>query len=300
MPDYNLPDPNSEKYKVLIKRGTLVDAARDNREVPIKFYYPAEYEGKKLPVIVWSHGLGGSVDGASFLSRFLAGQGYVLLHIQHRGTDSSIWEGKDGHPWDIIRKTPIPRTTTLNRFLDVPFMLDNIESWLADYPEIAEIADFSNMGMSGHSFGALTTQVVAGQMFPDVDGKLKQYPDDRFSCGILYSPVPIAHLSLDEPEDIYGSISLPLLHMTGTEDSSPVEGWDYSKRLVIHKHAAPPRQYLHVLQDGDHMIYNGSRGQLGDNPQRDEHEAEIKQVALTYWDAYLKGDEDAKGWLETL
>lgn len=291
--------PNDETYKVLIKKDILRDPSREDRPVPIKVYFPSGYEGGKLPVILWSHGLGGSVDGAAFISRYLASQGYVLVHIQHLGTDSSLWEGQPGHPWDIIRNTHIPRSATLNRFYDVPFVLDSLPAWIAQHEEIERIADLDILGMSGHSFGALTTQVMAGQKFPDDDGKLRVYSDPRFKAGILYSPVPIQHLALDEPDDIYGSISLPLLHMTGTDDTSPVEGWDYTKRLVVHDHADHPEQLLHILEDGDHMVYNGSRGKLGDNPMRDQHEMEIKQTALAYWDAYLKQDAAAKAWLES-
>ncbi|MEM6781054.1 MAG: hypothetical protein AAF569_04255 [Pseudomonadota bacterium] len=298
MTNYELQ--TDEKYKVLIKKDVLVDAAREDRKIPLKIYYPSDYDGDELPVIFWSHGLGGSVDGAAFISRYLASQGYVLVHVQHPGTDSSLWEGKDGHPWDIIRNTPIPRSATLNRFHDVPFVLDSLEAWIAQHEEVEAIANLETLGMSGHSFGALTTQVMAGQMFPDEEGKLRVYRDDRFKAGILYSPVPIQHLALDDPRDIYGSISLPLLHMTGTDDASPVEGWDYKKRLVIHEHADHPEQYLHVLEDGDHMIYNGSRGKLGDNPNRDAHELEIKQTALAFWDAYLKDDDRAKEWLANM
>ena len=277
-----------------------MDDARDGRQIPIKAYYPVDYEGEKLPVIVWSHGLGGSVDGGAFISRYLASHGYVLVHVQHDGTDSGLWEGQEGHPWDIIRKTPISRSATLARFHDVPFVLDSLEAWISQHDEIERISNLGVLGMSGHSFGALTTQVMAGQMFPDEEGKLRIFREDRFKAGVLYSPVPIAHLAHDDPADIYGTISIPLLHMSGTDDSSPVEGWDYKKRLVVHEYADHPEQYLHILEDGDHMVYNGSRGKLGDNPKRENHEIEIKQTALAFWDAYLKNNQAAKAWLSIL
>lgn len=277
----------------------MIDESRGGRIVPVKAYYPGNYKGAPVPVILWSHGLGGSVDGAAFLSRHIAGHGFVVLHIQHPGTDSSLWEGKDGHPWDIIRKTPIPRSATLDRFADVPFVLDRLKDWAARNPAIGDIMDLTRIGMSGHSFGALTTQVMAGQMFPDEKGVLRVFRETRFTAGIVYSPVPIQHLALDDPQDIYGTIRLPLLHMTGTNDVSPLEGFDYKKRLIVHRHAGGGEQYLHILQGGDHMIYNGSRGQLEENPLRAAHEEEIKRVALAFWDAHLKGDEEARNWIAT-
>lgn len=298
--------PSNEPYKVLLKKGEFVDASRGGRVVPYKVYHPSpEASGyrlslqEKFPVIIWSHGFGGNRDGAAFLSRFLAGQGYVLVHLTHDGTDSSLWEGKPGHPWDILRKVSVSRETTLARFHDVPFALDQLQGWAAENPEVGDFADFSNLGMSGHSFGAMTTQVMAGQMFPDPEGHLISLKEPRFKAGILYSPVPIRHLVNEEPEaQIYGPISLPLLHMTGTEDDSPIEGFGYERRLVVHEYSGIDEKYLQVLEGGDHMVYNGTRGKLGDNPLREAHEEQIKTAALAFWDAYLKDDERARAFIE--
>lgn len=289
--------PDHDPQRVLILRDTLVDASRDNRPIKLKVYHPAEYTGPKLPVIFWSHGLGGSVDGASFLSRYLAAHGYVVVHIQHLGTDSSLWEGKPGHPWDIIRAMHIPRSATLSRFADVPFVLTHIEEWMTKHPALAAMADMNNVAMSGHSFGAMTTQVMCGMMFPDESGKLRSFKQDIFKTGILYSMVPIQHVALDDPRDVYGSIDRPLFFMTGTDDDSPIEGWDYLQRLTVYDHAGGPEKHLLVIKDGDHMVYNGSRGKLGENPNRELHEEIIKMSALAYWDASLKDNKAAREWL---
>ena len=300
-------DPDQDLYKVMIKRDQLIDETRDNRPVKIKVYYPVlkeeDLSGRRaparlrLPVIMWSHGLGGSVDGAAFLSRFIASHGYVIVHLQHHGTDSSLWEGKEGHPWDIIRSQTINRAATLNRFMDVPFVLQQFPVWLKDHEEVIEMTDLTTIGMSGHSFGSLTTQVMSGMLFPDEEGKLRSFKQPQFKAGILYSPGPIEHLGVDEPRYIYGGIDLPLFHITGTDDSSPVENWDYKKRLVVFENTTKAEKYLLIIKDGDHMVFNGSRGKLGQNPNREKHERIIKIAALAYWDAMLKDDQAAKGWL---
>jgi len=308
MPEYwrNGIDPAHDPLKVMIKRDVLHDADRDDRPIKLKVYYPVLKDDSgaqvrdgqtKLPVIIWSHGLGGSVDGAAFLSRFLASHGFILVHVQHHGTDSSLWEGKEGHPWDIIRKMQIPRSATMNRFYDVPFVLDHLAEWMAQFPEISDQADLNTIGMSGHSFGSLTTQVMAGMMFPDENGRLVNLRDGRFKAGILYSPGPIAHLGLDDPDDVYGTISIPLLHITGTDDASPVEDWDYKKRLVVYENTVRAEKQLLIIKDGDHMVFNGSRGKLGQNPNREKHETIIKIAALAYWEAALQQDHAAHSWL---
>lgn len=290
-------DPDEGPYKVLIKRDVFVDAKRGGRKVPFKLYYPHNPALLNLPVIIWSHGLGGSADGAAFLARFVSSYGYVVINIQHHGTDSSIWEGQKGHPWDIIRKTHIPRSVTLERFRDVPFLLDKLPDWAAAHDDIGQHLDLSNMGMSGHSFGALTTQVMAGQRFPNEKEELERMFEPRFKGGILYSPTPISYLTDADDETLYGAIERPLFHMTGTDDASPVEGFDYKERMRVFEASEKTERHLLILQDGDHMVYNGSRGKLEENPKRHVHEDIIKITALAYWDWLLKDNRNAYGWL---
>jgi len=293
-----LYSPDQGPYKVLMKRGEFIDDSRDGRVVPYKIYHPADHDLDKMPVIIWSHGFGGSRDGAAFISRYLTSYGYTLVHITHHGTDSSLWEGQPGHPWDVLRKVSVTRETTLHRMHDVPFVLDQLSVWAEENPGVGRYMDLSCFGMSGHSFGAMTSQVMAGQMFPNEGGQLISLREPRISCGVLYSPVPIRHLVGEEPEPhIYGPIDIPLFHMTGTEDASPLHDFGYDRRLVVHEYSDHPEKYIQVLEGGDHMVYNGTRGKLGASDLREVHEAQIKTAALAFWDTYLKDDEKAREWL---
>ncbi len=290
--------PGEAPFKVLLERGEFVDTGRNDRAVPFKIYYPADHDLSDIPVILWSHGFGGNRDGAAFLSRFVAAYGYIVVHLTHGGTDSSLWEGKPGHPWDVLRKTSVSRETTLRRFHDIPFVLDQLPIWAAQNPDIGKFLDLSAIGMSGHSFGALTTQVMAGQLFPDEEEKLTSYREGRLKAGILYSPAPIRHLVGEEPEKhIYGPISIPLLHMTGTDDDSPMENFDYKRRLTVHDYSEHPEKHLLVLEGGDHMVFNGTRGKLKASAKRTKHEEIIKIATLVFWDAHLKNDPAAREWL---
>ncbi|MAE50848.1 MAG: hypothetical protein CMH27_03460 [Micavibrio sp.] len=299
--------PDKEPFKVLLKRGEFVDETRQNddgttRIVPFKIYHPVEHNQKTLPIIIWSHGYGGNHNGAGFISRFLASHGYVVCHLTHHGTDSSLWEGKDGHPWDILRKAKVSRHTTLNRFYDLPFFLDQLKPWAAEHTDPGQYMDFDHIGMSGHSFGALSTQVAAGQMFADADHKITRMLEPRIKAGILYSPVPVADHLLDKIVDlndinIYESIEIPLLHMTGTDDDAPIGGADYTHRLAVYEKTGHSEKYLLIKHGADHMVYNGTRGKLDKNPNREKHEQIIKVMALAFWDAQLKDNPEAQKWL---
>lgn len=287
-------------HKVLVSKGEWGDASRGGRVVPYKIYTPDLAAGETAPVVLWSHGFGGSRDGASFLSRYLASHGYHIVHLTHIGTDTSLWEGKEGHPWDILRKTKVSRDVTLLRFTDIGFVLDELRGH-----ELAARMDFDRVGMSGHSFGALSTQVALGQRFPNEDEAYQSFAVVGIKAGIAYSPVPIDHLGPDDveavsPDEIYGGIDRPVLMMTGTEDSSPIGGAPYTHRFVVFDHAVSRDKYFLVKQGGDHMVYNGTRGKLDKNVNRERHEEIIKVSSLAFWEAFLKDEAAARGWLDQL
>ena len=288
-------DPDVEPLRVLIKRGEWVDPDRDNRPVKYKIYYPDIEIDASLPVIIWSHGLGGTQDGAGFIARFLASHGYIHVNIGHEGTNDSLWRGKDGHPWDNIRKATIPWEDVINRYKDVPFTLEMIAK-----EDLPVTPDMTKIGMSGHSFGALTTQIMAGQL----TGKEKpiSLKSNAFVAGIAYSPVPNQRL---RPEDVpasqvYGDITLPLLHLSGSEDYSPIDGPIQHLRDEIIEYAGPngSMQYQVILDKADHMVFNGSRGQLEDYDGMETNKSQIKILALAWWDYFLKEDKAAGGWLK--
>jgi len=286
-----------EPLKVLIKRDAFTDPARADRRVPFKLYHPAESGGTKRPVIIWSHGLGGSRDGAGFLARYLAGNGFIVVNIQHRGTDTVLWEGMEGHPWDNIRKAKLGWDVVEARFKDVPFVLDQLPDWIEAQPDLSGTADFTRLGMSGHSFGATTTQIMAGQMLEDAESGFYSLKEDRFKAAIAYSPSPSSRHPAHEFPAVYSALTLPPLFMTGTADDSPISGADYHSRLPLFEAVGGTAQYLLVINGADHMIFSGSRGQLGEAAQRDLHENVIRLSSLCFWDAYLNENAEAMAWL---
>ncbi len=295
MSDYLVPSPDHELHRVLIGRGVLADSARGGREIPYKIYYPVGHGLSSLPVVIWSHGLGGSADGAAFLGRFVASHGYIVLHPTHSGTDTALWEGKPGHPWDVIRATKIPREAIWERYRDIPFILESLPGIADLYPEAAAHIDLEAIGISGHSLGALTAQIMAGQGL-DRSWPAQSLRETRFRAAIAFSPIPGWE---ETPEDFarYRGIAIPMLHMTGTQDVSPLDGQGYEPRLDVFEGAGARGQHLVVLEGADHMVFSGSRGQLGGYEKINAHKDIIKIITLVFWDAYLKNDRAAWYWL---
>src|SRR5437870_2978020 len=68
----------------------VVNDARRMRELPLKVYLPAT--NASAPVVLFSHGLGGTRAGSAFLGKHWAGRGYVAVFLQHPGSDDSVWK----------------------------------------------------------------------------------------------------------------------------------------------------------------------------------------------------------------
>jgi hypothetical protein len=86
---------------------TVRDAARD-RDIPLKIYLPASRAAE--PVVLFSHGLGGSRDGCSYLGQHWASRGYVAVFLQHPGSDDSVWKDQPlirGDRFEFEDGTPV-------------------------------------------------------------------------------------------------------------------------------------------------------------------------------------------------
>ena len=190
---------------------TVKDQGRQ-REIPIRVYLPLEKT--PAPVVLFSHGLGGSRTGYAYLGRHWALRGYVAVFLEHRGSDASVW--RDKRPGQ--RMAPTQRAAGIRNFLsrvkDVPAVLDQLERWnKADGHALAGMLDMSRIGMSGHSLGASTTEAMSGQAFSR--GKFS-YTDLRIKAAIAFSPSSPGRGS--DPKEAFGSVKIPWMLMTGTRD----------------------------------------------------------------------------------
>ena len=68
---------------------TLTDDAR-KREVPLRVYLPTATD--PAPVVLFSHGLGGSRENGGYLGKHWSARGYVVVFLQHAGSDESVWK----------------------------------------------------------------------------------------------------------------------------------------------------------------------------------------------------------------
>jgi predicted dienelactone hydrolase len=264
-----------------------------NRQVPVKIYYPKAGQGA-YPVIIFSHGLGGSRDGYEYLGRYWASHGYVSVHVQHVGSDTAVWKDAT-EPLAAMRQAAADARNSINRPLDIRFAIDQVTKAAKEEGPLKGRLDMDRVGMAGHSFGAFTTMAVAGQVFITPQGRELGLPDPRIKAAIaMSSPAP---KNRDELDKAFAKIRIPVFHMTGTKDDSPIGDTTAKERRLPYDHSKGSDQYLVTFEGGDHMIFSG-RGRVGEATGKDaEFQSFICMASLAFWDAYLKGDAKAKAWL---
>jgi predicted dienelactone hydrolase len=87
---------------------------------------------------------------------------------------------------------------------DVHAVLDQLELWNKDEAHpLAGRLDLGRIGMSSHSFGAVTTQAVSGQVFPIGKG----FTDPRIKAAVLMSPS--APRAGGDPKKAFGEVKIP-------------------------------------------------------------------------------------------
>jgi predicted dienelactone hydrolase len=269
-----------------------VDKAR-SRVVPVKVYWQKTLH-EKVPVILFSHGLGGSRENSAYLGKYWAAAGYVVVFMQHVGSDESVWKDKPMLERMKAMQQAASMKAFLNRTGDVKFVLDQLAIWNAESQHALQgRLDVERIGLSGHSFGAVTTQAMMGQKF----GGKEVFSDSRLDAFILMSPSPPARGSV---EAAFGHIRAPVLCMTGSKDENMSKTRTQvtpETRKKVYQSFKGGDQYQVVFQDGKHLIFS-DRVLL--RQQRDpRYHAAITKLSTSFWDAYLKSKAGAKAWLQS-
>jgi predicted dienelactone hydrolase len=272
------------------KTAELAMNGPEGRELPLLAYLPAATS--PAPVILFSHGLGGSRHGSSFLGRHWSARGYVCVFLQHPGSDESVWrEESPGKRMTALRGAGDVRNFQL-RVRDVRAVLDQLEKWnAAPGHALHRRMDLSRIGMSGHSFGAITTQAVSGQRYRAG----QSFTDPRIKAALPMSPSSPA---TGTAAQAFGAVPIPWMLMTGTNDTAPIGNQSVESRLQVYPALPPGRKYELVLDGAAHSVFTdrplpGSRD--GRNPN---HHRAIVALSTAFWDATLRGDPAAQAWLD--
>lgn len=229
-----------------------------------------------------------------------AAAGFVVLHLQHPGSDLAAVRAVTHTFADkrALRSAASP-AQLLARLQDVTFALDEIGRRHAAGQGRWGSVRPSQVGLSGHSFGAHTTLGMAGQRYPGFEG----VAEPRLAAFIAFSPsLPM----LGDARQAFERITRPLLCITGTRDADAA-GTDATpeRRAAVFDALPASNKAQLLLQEADHMTFAGQTGRAVEVVPREQvtrdlqptHHTLVASISSDWWRATLTGDAMARSRL---
>ena len=161
-------------------------------------------DDRRRPVILFSHGFGGTARMMGWFGTVMAGQGYIVIAVDHPGNNGM-------EPMTVAGAT---------LFWERPGDLAAALARVRADPELGRRLDMAKVGVAGFSAGGFTSLVAAGARVdvarfkafcrdrPD-DGickPQKEFPDLTMDKAVAYLDSPEAKLAVDRAA---GDLSLP-------------------------------------------------------------------------------------------
>ena len=252
--------------------------ARRQRPVPVRLYLPKSTDrAAPLPLVVFSHGIGGSRRGYTWLGQHVARHGIASLHLQHVGSDRTLWTGS---VFGLVGRlqSAAQDAEAVARVQDLRFALDTL---LAG--ELAGRFDAERIVAAGHSYGANTTLLASGARVLR-DSGVVDLADARVRAAIVISAPPF--YGADDPRRILSSVAVPSLHVTATEDVIRIPGYfsGAEDRIKVYEATGSARKWLAVYEGGSHSMFTDrlATGGATLNPR-------VKQATQGLVLAFLRG-----------
>ena len=233
-------------------------------------------ENLPLPIIVFSHGSGGTPYQSTYYTRHLASHGFVVVAPPHPGNT-------------LVDCLPCTDTAALldsfrNRPDDITFVLDALLARSADPGSLFYNAlDANRVGISGHSLGGLDTLRLAGS-------------DSRFAAALAMATPGMSRIALDGIE-----IEIPIMMMGGGLDTiAPLE--EQQKYFDSVGTDGPPH-FLLVFPRGGHFSYANVcvpalEGCGPDALDEDRAHELINLYATAFFKTYVAGESGYESYLE--
>ncbi len=188
-----------------------------------------EVRDGKWPLIVFSHGSGGTRVGYIFFVEFMASHGYVVMACDHIGNSRyTIVNGKA-----VEAGGPRGQASATDRPKDISFLIDQATRMNSGSDgRFAGRIDLDKIGAAGMSFGGSTTQNVVER-------------EKRVKAGVMLAP--------GGPVGDRTNFSTPIFMMIGSKDGTIREAGNARNRAYYEASKGP--HYLVEIKDGGHYSF---------------------------------------------
>ncbi|HEY8516258.1 MAG TPA: hypothetical protein VIS07_12150 [Candidatus Binatia bacterium] len=254
-------DPSQERvldvlvwYPAQDGSGPIDEGERAVRDAPL------ELSGGPYPLLVFSHGSCGYPRQSLFLTPWLASHGFIVVAPPHPG--NTIFEFPDCQAQSALAAAAVERPQ------DVVFTLDQmLEANRDPSSPLFGAIDERRLGMSGHSFGGLTTYLATAI-------------DERFVVAMPLAAATGPNSSLD----------VPSLTMFGAIDSVV----NNPGILAAYERSSAPKLLVGIEDAGHYAFSDGCFPGPDCNPPatltQDEAHERVKRWVLPFLKVYLAGD----------
>ncbi|MER6817347.1 chlorophyllase [Spirillospora sp. NPDC000708] len=274
-------------------RPVVLPAPDRGEDLQVSVSAPAT--GGALPVIVFSHGFGWSMDGYAPLADHWAAHGFAVVRPTH--LDSR----RLGLPADDPRT---PRIWRL-RVDDLKRVIDGLDALEAAVPGLAGRLDRDRIAVAGHSWGAQTASMLLGARVLDPGGVPgEDLSDPRVKAGVLLaltgrggtdlSAFAAEHFPFMNPS--FDGMTAPALIVAGDHDRSPLttRGPDWFTDPYV---LSPKDKTLLTLFGAEHSLGGVAGYEVAETTDENPERVALVQRLTT---AYLRGvlHPDGTAWQE--
>ncbi|WP_051158542.1 alpha/beta hydrolase [Nodosilinea nodulosa] len=288
---------------------------------PVQLYLPQVQPGRRgvprqgFPLVVISHGLGGTRNSYAYLAEYLAEGGIAVATLEHPGSnDQQLYALLAGRSDAVVQDEEF-----LRRPRDVSLTLNTLDRLNKSPSPIRGQLDLSRVGVVGQSFGGYTALALAGATF-DLAGLAAACPPGTLSfnpslllqCQVAHLGDPGASLTDRRVKSIfvinpigsalfgptgYGRIDRPVMIVGGTADTiAPA----FPEQIVPFTWLTTPDRYLLLIDRGTHFSTIGDVA-TGDQPLAIPPEiigvrpelvwSYMQVLGLAYFKLTLEGDQ---------
>ncbi|WTW95798.1 chlorophyllase [Streptomycetaceae bacterium NBC_01309] len=272
---------------ISVKPVVLPAAGGRGEDLQVRVSAPAV--GGDLPVVVFSHGFGWSMNGYAPLADHWAAHGFVVVQPTHLDSCTLGIPAED------------PRTPRIWRIRvdDITHVLDELDVLEAAVPGLGGRVDHSRIAVAGHSWGAQTVSTLLGARVLDAEGVPgEDMSDARVKAGVLLAltglgdaltPFAAEHLPFLKPH--FDTLTAPALVVAGDNDRSHLStrGPDWFTDPYAY---SPGARSLLTLYGGEHSLGGIPGYEVAETTDESPTRvALIQQVTTAFLDSVLRGDD---------
>ncbi|MCX4626369.1 alpha/beta fold hydrolase [Streptomyces sp. NBC_01443] len=214
----SVSDSNTTTTTTVISAKPVILPAPGGRGEDLQVRVSAPATGGDLPVIVFSHGFGWSMNGYAPLADHWASQGFVVIQPTHL----------DSRTLGIPHEDPRTPQMWRIRIEDLALVLDGLDVLEASVPGLGGRIDHSRIAVAGHSWGAQTASALLGARVLDSGGVPgEDMSDPRVTAGVLFALTglgdtltPFAAENLPFMKPSFDTMTTPALFVVGDNDDS--------------------------------------------------------------------------------